>query len=692
MGLNREELSEKIAGLIRSKKEGKTWDFKEKWYKDKKDFVRTILAMANNATIDDSYIIIGVKDKSCLPSDGPDWRKGAFKQTSDLNNWLRDIPFDNFNYPDLELETAVKVRAKVDGTEHDYSLDVIVIKSTANVPYYLSSDLQCKKGVKKQEIYIRMKDQNVLATPLELEELYRKKFGLTLSIRDRFELLLSNKDDWGLMSYKQPFIFLPVEKSYIVHKYCPDFFMEIKLTNNPSFGRHELFPTFCCDWCNATSSLFFGVLRLLYGKFLVDKFWIVFIDGLCFVEPSHVRIPQCLDKTMKFYGFFYFIENDVKFNINNILKKVCAHQKYLRSKWVPVNPPEDAFIEDDGWCRSRVKNDIKKDVYSIHEYMKKYIIYFKDEEEKTKYQDYLVNNKEAIRNYLENLNLNDNIFRENLSRNFNKGMDIDKINRIVELHCIRKFFVKNFYEWKISRCLSKVTFGCLADYLCAFFCDNVRFNIVPRCREDFNCHLPDFIAYFHNEIESGLIFRYEYDECTVDYRTEIKKNFFSSCSFEFKGVTVSVCDGEYNVGLIPPNKNDGAGEFCYFYFFKNNIEYEINNIILRYCLTSSEVSDKINGRFEECKKVFDSYMIHFKDENEKREFDKYLETNKEVVEDVNSFYEKNREELEKNCKGKICKLNNKLCPTEDDIKKMVRVGVFAKKVTKIFKSWKETKG
>ena len=188
MELTRDELSKKISKLIQSKKEGKTWDFKEKWYKNKNDLVVTILAMANNCTSEDSYIIIGVKDQSCFPSDGPDWRDGAFKQTSELNNWLRKIPFDSFNYPDLELETKLEVRAKVDGTERYYSLDVIVVKSTVNVPYYLSRDFQSKKAVKGKEIYVRMKDQNVLATPPELEELYKKRFGLTLSIEERFEL------------------------------------------------------------------------------------------------------------------------------------------------------------------------------------------------------------------------------------------------------------------------------------------------------------------------------------------------------------------------------------------------------------------------------------------------------------------------------------------------------------------------
>ena len=267
MGLNREELSKKIGDLIKSGKEGKTWDFKEKWYKNKNDLVVTILAMANNCTSEDSYIIIGVKDQSCFPSDGPDWRDGAFKQTSELNDWLRKIPFNSFNYPDLELETKVKVRVEVDETERYYSLDVIVVKSTANVPYYLSRDFRSKKTVKEKEIYVRMKDQNVLATPPELEELYRKKFGLSLSVRDKFEVLLSKKDEWDFMFYRQPHNSLDSENIYIVNKNCPDFFIEIEYTG-VKFNAFPAVPyylnSFFPDSSNVLSDDKFGVLRLFY--------------------------------------------------------------------------------------------------------------------------------------------------------------------------------------------------------------------------------------------------------------------------------------------------------------------------------------------------------------------------------------------------------------------------------------------
>ena len=60
MDLNREELGKRISGLIKSKKEGKTWDFKASLsrYNDKAELLHDVLCMANNCTRENSYIII----------------------------------------------------------------------------------------------------------------------------------------------------------------------------------------------------------------------------------------------------------------------------------------------------------------------------------------------------------------------------------------------------------------------------------------------------------------------------------------------------------------------------------------------------------------------------------------------------------------------------------------------------------
>ena len=703
MELTRDELSKKISKLIQSKKEGETWDFKGIWYKNNVDLLHDILCMANNLSCDDAYIIIGVNDKT-FEVVGENER-GKPRKTADLTEWLHSgLEFAGDNIPTVKVINGLCL----DGSKD--SVDVIVIESTNSVPYFLGKDYKRgDKYVRAGVVYVRRMDTNTpknrSATYPEVEKLWKKRFGLTLSIEERFELLLSNKDDWDWLPYKQTHNYLSSEKKdsrnekkdskkiYIVHKYCPDFFIEIDWNGELPEECH-VFPAYLYDMPFES-----GVLRLFYDKFLIGVFGVNSVNGIYFVKPAYITLGKCAhyygQHTPEFpirntmypvgspegeeianrydeFGYFYFVENNTGFKLNNILKKVLEREKrFIREKM---------FIEEVGRGKFKLKTEYNEDEYAcfIND-IKKRIIYFENEEEKFEYEKYIVENRTAILNDLERLNLDDDSIRNNLLSAIKGKMTAGEMREAIKYYLIGKFFVKRFSEWKFLRLLQrkekwKFSLGWYS-YSCASHCTDFQIYLYLKKGKKSSCDLPDFIAYL--PAESEVIFREEGDRCCRYANIEEK---------EFDAAKIS--DG---IGLIRPNENDGAGGFCYFYFLKDSEEYKINDIILQNCLTSTKVDDKIKGRFEECKKVFDSYMIHFKDEDEKGEFDKYLETNKEVVEDVNSFYEKNREELEKKCKGKICKLNNKLCPTEDDIKKMVRVGVFAEKIAKIFNKWKKEK-
>ena len=62
------DLKDKILQLIELKKEGKTWDFKDKWYTSKALLLHDILNMANNETTEDSFIIIGANSNILISS------------------------------------------------------------------------------------------------------------------------------------------------------------------------------------------------------------------------------------------------------------------------------------------------------------------------------------------------------------------------------------------------------------------------------------------------------------------------------------------------------------------------------------------------------------------------------------------------------------------------------------------------
>ena len=178
------DLSKKIIELVNLKKEGKTWDFKEKWYTSKALLLHDILNMANNETSKDSFIIIGVDENDDFSLINVKDDPNRYNQNR-LNNLLHSpkIKFAGDNIPIIKLETV---------NIYDCYIDVIIIKSTDNVPYYLvdnyvekTLDNNGKKLeiiVHSSHIYIRRNDSNTpidkCATANEIERLWRKRLEL----------------------------------------------------------------------------------------------------------------------------------------------------------------------------------------------------------------------------------------------------------------------------------------------------------------------------------------------------------------------------------------------------------------------------------------------------------------------------------------------------------------------------------
>lgn len=125
-------LEEKILSLINLKREGKTWDFKEKWYTSKALLLHDLLNMANNETYEDSYIIIGVDENKDFSLVDVSTDINRYDQNR-LNNLLRStkVVFASDNIPTVKLET-IKIG--------DTNIDIIIVKSTDKVPYYLADN------------------------------------------------------------------------------------------------------------------------------------------------------------------------------------------------------------------------------------------------------------------------------------------------------------------------------------------------------------------------------------------------------------------------------------------------------------------------------------------------------------------------------------------------------------------------
>lgn len=187
-----ETLQEEIAYLIGLAAEGEYWDYKEKWHENNADLLHDIICMANNLVDRDAYLIIGVTDSK---SPGGVQIKGVpeanRKNQQNVIDLLRSAQFAGSIRPTVYVQTI----------QLSKTIDVVIIKNSDHTPFYLSAPYPCgKKCVQSGHIYARVGDTNTpkknCADIDKVEYLWKKRFGIDLTIKQRLLRLLDDPDAW----------------------------------------------------------------------------------------------------------------------------------------------------------------------------------------------------------------------------------------------------------------------------------------------------------------------------------------------------------------------------------------------------------------------------------------------------------------------------------------------------------------
>lgn len=186
-------LRSEILDLISLGTEGEYWDFKEKWHSNNADLLHDIICMANNLANHDAYLIFGVSDSKSpngvqICGVHNDYRKSQ----QNVIDFLKDKSFAGGIRPIVYVHTL-----DIDNAE----TDALVIRNTVHTPFYLTNAYNDgKECVRAGHIYTRIGDTNTpkiqFADPDKVEYLWRKHFGLDLSIMERLLLLLDEPDKW----------------------------------------------------------------------------------------------------------------------------------------------------------------------------------------------------------------------------------------------------------------------------------------------------------------------------------------------------------------------------------------------------------------------------------------------------------------------------------------------------------------
>lgn len=201
-----------VKQLMRLGREGGYWDFKGRYSDNKAELLLDIICMANNQADLDAYLIYGIHDYT-MEVLGVEKDTNRLK-LNQLSQFLSGKHFAMY-VPEIDLQTIYL---------ENHEVDVLIIYNTNKTPYYLENDFKDRDThVIHGNIYTRLNDRKAgtsEAAPYYcIEHLWKKRFGIEMSIMQRLNMRLEEykqwKFDWG-------------NKKYAYHIDFPEFRMEIE--------------------------------------------------------------------------------------------------------------------------------------------------------------------------------------------------------------------------------------------------------------------------------------------------------------------------------------------------------------------------------------------------------------------------------------------------------------------------------
>lgn len=177
------ELTNLVDKLISYGKEGVYWDFKQEFYKNLIDLLYDVTCMSNAAHEGDRFIIFGITDNLDVigVNDHPHTQ-------ASIIDYLRSMPYAENSYPQILFDKILYLGQPI---------HVLTIKNEPKKPFYFIKD---KKPIRAGSIYSRNHDSNTpkdsCATPSDIEDMWKERFGLNLNISDKFIKILKEHEHW----------------------------------------------------------------------------------------------------------------------------------------------------------------------------------------------------------------------------------------------------------------------------------------------------------------------------------------------------------------------------------------------------------------------------------------------------------------------------------------------------------------
>lgn len=318
-------------------KEGECWDFKQEWHFEMPTLIKDIICFANTVHDENCYIIFGVSDDLQITG-----MKSVRRKQADIIEAISNLFFAGDNYPKISVETI---------SHKDVELDVLTIYNTDKTPIYLKKPYgKMREGC----IYLRIEDKNTPdnsnADISDIENLWRKRLGLTKAPLDYIYDRMHNKLEW-------------TEKDYSYYNiFKPEYTIEI-VREDDDRETDEFY-----SYAMTNESTSFEMLNIKYQQTILDSFQIVVLDS----GRLQITVPE--------WGFICHDE----YGVNN---KYSYKYYVLGSKRYRVL----TFLYDQENSDERYAFDDFKDV----------VLFYQSEDERVAFDAYLEGHQELVDNQLK---------------------------------------------------------------------------------------------------------------------------------------------------------------------------------------------------------------------------------------------------------------------------------------------------
>lgn len=291
-----------ICRLIHLKAEGDYWDFKQCYHVNKAELLHDILCLANNRSYRTGYLILGVSDnpKGEIIGVESDINRKNQQQIIDFIihlNWAFDI------YPNIQLNTF---------RVEDHEIDVISIKSTNDVPYFLVKDYTDKtvknKTVCANHIYTRVQDTNTPidknAHPYQIEALWKHRFGLDLQPLERVQQMLLHPHDWNKYSDD-------LDNTIYYNKFSPEYTICCRYADDK--GEPPFYAYYQMD-----ERTLFKDVDIKYHSTTLAKIQAITLNNGCFTcsIPDIAFVHNKSQYNKPIYSFRYQIVDSIQYNLS----------------------------------------------------------------------------------------------------------------------------------------------------------------------------------------------------------------------------------------------------------------------------------------------------------------------------------------------------------------------------------------